>query len=50
MSQDQSAGPVVHSFFADHLITVKGVLVRTVSGRAQGVQFAERRWRGGVPA
>jgi hypothetical protein len=29
MSQDQPAGPVVHSFLADHLITVKGVLVRT---------------------
>jgi hypothetical protein len=25
MSQDQSAGPVVHSFFADHLITVKAL-------------------------
>jgi len=25
MSQDQPAGPVVHSFFADHLITVKGL-------------------------
>jgi hypothetical protein len=36
MSQDQPAGPVVHSFFAGHLITVKGVLVRTVSGTALG--------------
>jgi hypothetical protein len=36
MSQDQPAGPVVRSFFADHLITVKGVLVRTAPGRAAG--------------
>ena len=32
MSQDQPAGPVVHSFFAGHLITVKGL--RPVSGRS----------------
>ena len=25
MSQQQPIGPVVHSFFADHLITVKGM-------------------------
>jgi integrase/recombinase XerD len=25
MSQDQPAGPVVHSFFAGHLITVKAL-------------------------
>jgi hypothetical protein len=36
MSQDQPAGPVVRSFFADHLISVKGMLVRTAPGRVSG--------------
>jgi hypothetical protein len=32
MSQDQPAGPVVHSFFAGHLITVKGLRSASVRG------------------
>jgi hypothetical protein len=37
MSHDQPAGPAVHSFFADHLITVTGVRASVAIERYAGV-------------
>ena len=43
MSQDQAVGPAMHSFVADHLITVKGVLVRTVPGESRSERWQPRQ-------